>query len=154
MLQFVTAENAPQLVAALVDLIRGANGVPTKGCAAHLICLLTQQCPNDVQPYAGQSAPSSLSFPFGIDFIVGLVVFLFVCSGKLMAVLVKGLSDRNLALRKTYAAALGHLVRVAKESSVVKLLETLQDRYVDPDEATWHDAQMVTRPIHMESTVT
>ena len=51
-----------------------------------------------------------------------------------MAVLVKGLSDRNVALRKTYAVALGHLVRVAKESSVVKLLETLENRYLEAED--------------------
>ena len=48
-----------------------------------------------------------------------------------MAVLVKGLGDRNVALKKTYAVALGHLVRVAKESSVVKLMETLENRYLE-----------------------
>lgn len=50
-----------------------------------------------------------------------------------MAVLVKGLGDRNVALKKTYAVALGHLVRVAKESSVVKLMETLETRYLEAD---------------------
>ena len=51
-----------------------------------------------------------------------------------MAVLVKGLGDRNVALKKMYASTLGHLVRVAKDSSVVKLLETLEDRYLEANE--------------------
>ena len=51
-----------------------------------------------------------------------------------MAVLVKGLGDRNVALKKTYAVALGHLVRVAKESSVVKLMETLENRYLEAED--------------------
>lgn len=51
-----------------------------------------------------------------------------------MAVLVKGLSDRNVALKKMYAMALGHLVRVAKESSVVRLLQTLESRYIEAED--------------------
>ena len=51
-----------------------------------------------------------------------------------MAVLVKGLGDRNVALKKTYASSLGHLVRVAKETSVTKLLETLENRYLEADD--------------------
>ena len=51
-----------------------------------------------------------------------------------MAVLVKGLSDRNIALRKTYAITLGHLVRLAKESSVSKLLSTLENRFIEAED--------------------
>ena len=51
-----------------------------------------------------------------------------------MAVLVKGLADRNVALKKTYASSLGHLVRVAKETSVAKLLETLENRYLEAED--------------------
>ena len=61
-----------------------------------------------------------------------------------MAVLMKGLSDRNVALRKTYAVALGHLVRVAKESSVVKLLETLENRYLEAEDEDGRDACLHT----------
>ena len=67
-----------------------------------------------------------------------------------MAVLVKGLGDRNVALKKTYAVALGHLVRVAKESSVVKLMETLENRYLEADDedsrlACMHTLQAMVR---------
>jgi proteasome component ECM29 len=116
------------VVAALVDLLKGCQGITTKGCAAHVICLLTQQCQNDIQPFAGNE----------MEFLIR--VFrrtrdenLIYASGRLMAVLVKrvkGLGDRNVALKKTYAVALGHLVRVAKESSVVKLMKTLENRYL------------------------
>lgn len=65
-----------------------------------------------------------------------------------MAVLVKGLGDRNVALKKTYAIALGHLVRVAKESSVVKLMETLENRYLEAEDedsrlACMHTLQVI-----------
>lgn len=67
-----------------------------------------------------------------------------------MAVLVKGLGDRNVALKKTYAIALGHLVRVAKDSSVVKLLETLENRYLEAEDedsrlACMHTLQAMVR---------
>ncbi len=67
-----------------------------------------------------------------------------------MAVLVKGLGDRNVALKKTYAVALGHLVRVAKDSSVVKLLETLESRYLETEDedsrlACMHTLQAMVR---------
>ena len=67
-----------------------------------------------------------------------------------MAVLVKGLGDRNVALKKTYAVALGHLVRVAKESSVVKLMETLENRYLEAEDedsrlACMHTLQAMVR---------
>ena len=51
--QYVSVDNCGPLVTALVDLIKGTQGVPTKGCAAHVICLLSQQCQADIQPYAG-----------------------------------------------------------------------------------------------------
>ncbi|KAK4005791.1 hypothetical protein OUZ56_010915 [Daphnia magna] len=121
-IQYVNQDNAPGIVAALVDLLKGCQGITTKGCAAHVICLLTQQCQNDIQPFAG----------------------------RLMAVLVKGLGDRNVALKKTYAIALGHLVRVAKDSSVVKLLETLENRYLEAEDedsrlACMHTLQAMVR---------
>jgi proteasome component ECM29 len=67
-----------------------------------------------------------------------------------MAVLVKGLGDRNVALKKTYAVALGHLVRVAKESSFVKLMETLENRYLEEEDedsllACMHTLQAMVR---------
>lgn len=65
-----------------------------------------------------------------------------------MAVLVKGLGDRNAALKKTYAIALGHLVRVAKESSVVKLMETLETRYLEAEDEDSRLACMHTLQVY------
>lgn len=67
-----------------------------------------------------------------------------------MTVLLKGLGDRNVALKKTYAIALGHLVRVAKDSSVVKLLETLENRYLEAEEEDSRLACMHTMQVRRD----
>jgi hypothetical protein len=53
-IQFINEANTPGVVSALVDLMKGCQGITPKGCAAHVICLLTQQCQNDIQPFAGK----------------------------------------------------------------------------------------------------
>ena len=65
----------------------------TKGTAAHVVVSLTHQCPHELQTY----------------------------TGKILAAFVTGLTDRNPAVRKTYASAIGHLMKTAKDSSVEKL---------------------------------
>lgn len=50
-------------------------------------------------------------------------------SGKLLGVLVNGLLDRNSTVRKCYATAIGHIVSSAKESSLEKLFNKLQEWY-------------------------
>lgn len=57
-----------------------------------------------------------LSIIYSIYFILFLLLIyerfvLFV--GKLMSAMLTGLSDRNVAVRKAYASALGHLVKVS-----------------------------------------
>ncbi len=52
---------------------------------ANFIISLTHQCPQDLTPHAG----------------------------KLLAALLSGLHDRNITVKKTYASAIGHLVKVS-----------------------------------------
>lgn len=59
-------------------------GLGTKGAAAHVITALTHQCPLDLQQY----------------------------TSKILAALFTGLSDRNPAVRKTYASAIGQVIKV------------------------------------------
>ena len=54
---------------------------------ANFVISLTHQCPHDLAPYAG----------------------------KLLAALLNGLHDRNITVKKTYASAIGHLVKVGKQ---------------------------------------
>ena len=53
-----------------------------------------------------------------------------------MAALVNGLTDRNSAIRKHYASAIGHLVSAAKESSLEKLFAKLQHWYFEREGIT------------------
>ncbi|CAG9821949.1 unnamed protein product [Phaedon cochleariae] len=53
---------------------------------------------------------------------------------KFLATLVNGLTDRNAAIRKHYATAIGHLVSTAKESSLEKLFAKLQTWYFERED--------------------
>ena len=86
------------LFSRLVDLIKGNTGLGTKGTSAHLVTTLVHQCPLDLQPHVG----------------------------TLLAAFVQGLADRNAAVRKTYAGAIGQLMRAAKDSSLEKLFAKLR----------------------------
>ena len=121
-LQFVDGEILPELVPKLIDLIKSSIGLGTKGTAASVIISLTHQCPQELQ----------------------------VFTGKILAAFVAGLSDRNPAVRKTYASAIGHLMKTAKDSSVDKLFAKLRNWYMDKDDESskWAVAftfQAVTR---------
>jgi proteasome component ECM29 len=104
-LQFVDAAVLVELVPRLVELIKGHVGIGTKGAAAHVVTALAHQCPLDLQQY----------------------------TGKILAAFVSGLSDHNAAVRKTYAAAIGQLMRTAKDSSLEKLYAKLRAWYMEQD---------------------
>ncbi|WAR24092.1 ECM29-like protein [Mya arenaria] len=60
-------------------------------------------------------------------------------SGKLMGAFLNGVADRNMAVRKSYALALGHLVRIAKDSSVEKLITRMRSWYLEKEEEAAHN---------------
>jgi proteasome component ECM29 len=110
-LQFVDADTLQELVPRLIDLIKGSSGVAAKGTSAHLITTLTHQCPLDLQQY----------------------------TGKILSAFVSGLTDRNAAVRKTYASSIGHLMKTAKDSSLEKLFAKLRTWYMEKgdDASAW-----------------
>ncbi|XP_059151870.1 proteasome adapter and scaffold protein ECM29-like [Physella acuta] len=114
--QYVDSEVLAELVPRLVELIRGGIGVSTKAGCSSFIVSLVHQCPQDLSAFAG----------------------------KLLAVFLHGLNDRNATVRKSYATAIGHLVRVAKDSSVEKLIEKLKTWYMESEEPNAHHACCVT----------
>ncbi|XP_005102218.1 proteasome adapter and scaffold protein ECM29 [Aplysia californica] len=114
--QYVDSSVLAELVPRLVELIRGGIGVSTKAGCSSFIVSLVHQCPRDLSQYAG----------------------------KLMAALLHGLGDRNAVIRKSYATALGHLVRVGKDSSVEKLLQKLKTWYLDNEDPSARQACCVT----------
>lgn len=84
-------------------------GLLARSGAAHVVMSLTHQCPLDLQPF----------------------------TGKLLSALVAGLSDRNPALRLSFATAIGHLMLTAKDSSREKLFGRLSAWYLErEDEAS------------------
>ncbi|KAM8960529.1 proteasome adapter and scaffold protein ECM29 [Pelodytes ibericus] len=105
-----------ELVPRLCDLIKSGLGLGTKGGCASVIVSLTTQCPQDLMPY----------------------------SGKLMSALLNGLSDRNAVVQKSYAFALGHLVRTARDSSTEKLLQKLCAWYMEKEETTYRTGCTLT----------
>ncbi|MGH0165168.1 UNVERIFIED_CONTAM: hypothetical protein FKN15_048878 [Acipenser sinensis] len=115
-LQHLDASVLGQLVPRLCDLLKGAVGLGTKGACASVIVSLTVQCPQDLTPY----------------------------SGKLMSALVNGLNDRSSVVQKSFAFALGHVVRTAKDSSVEKLLTKLGTWYLEKEEPIYKSSCALT----------
>ncbi|KAJ8917780.1 hypothetical protein NQ315_010686 [Exocentrus adspersus] len=105
-LQYADASILEELVPKIVDLMKGSVGLGTRIACAHFVTLLVVQLGQDVQPY----------------------------TGKFLAALVNGLTDRNAAIRKHYATAIGHLVSTAKESSIEKLFAKLQHWYFERED--------------------
>ncbi|KAM3938188.1 proteasome adapter and scaffold protein ECM29 isoform 2-T2 [Leptodactylus fuscus] len=98
-----------ELVPKLCEIIKSGLGLGTKGGCASVVVSLTTQCPQDLMPY----------------------------SGKLMSALVNGLCDRNSVIQKSYAFALGHLVRTARDTSTEKLLQKLSSWYMEKEEPAY-----------------
>ncbi|XP_021353886.1 proteasome-associated protein ECM29 homolog [Mizuhopecten yessoensis] len=104
--QYVDEEVLTELVPRLTDLIKSGIGIGTKaGCSSFVISLV-HHCPKDLTLHAG----------------------------KLMGAFLTGINDRNLSVKKAYASALGYLVKVAKDSSVEKLIARLRSWYLEKEE--------------------
>lgn len=108
-LQHLDVSVLGELVPKLCDLLKSGIGLGTKGGCASVIVSLTVQCPQDLTPY----------------------------SGKLMSALLNGINDRSSVVQKSFAFAVGHLVRTAKDSSVEKLLQKLNTWYLEKEEALY-----------------
>uniref|UniRef100_A0A6P7FNW0 Proteasome-associated protein ECM29 homolog n=1 Tax=Diabrotica virgifera virgifera TaxID=50390 RepID=A0A6P7FNW0_DIAVI len=115
-LQFADASILEELIPKIVDLVKSSVGLGTRIACAHFITLLVVQMGQDVQPY----------------------------TGKLLAVLVNGLTDRNSAIRKHNATAIGHLVSTAKDSSLEKLFAKLQNWYFEREDDSIRSACALT----------
>lgn len=105
-LQYVDAEILEQLIPKVAEMLRTSIGLGTRVATTHLIVLLSRPMKTELQPYAG----------------------------KLLGVLINGLLDRNSTVRKCYATAIGHIVSSAKESSLEKLFNKLQEWYFQKED--------------------
>nr|XP_054507568.1 proteasome adapter and scaffold protein ECM29 isoform X4 [Agelaius phoeniceus] len=108
-LQYLDVSVLGELVPRLCELIKSGVGLGTKGGCASVIVSLTTQCPQDLTPY----------------------------SGKLMSALLSGLTDRNSVVQKSFAFAMGHLVRTSRDSSTEKLLHKLTSWYMEKEEPVY-----------------
>nr|CAD7446900.1 unnamed protein product [Timema bartmani] len=108
----VDAECASQMMPRLLELLRGSVGLGTRVAASHLVVLLAHHLKEEFQPH----------------------------TGKLLAALVHGLSDRNPIIRKHYASTIGHLVTVARTSSLEKLFAKLRTWYFDKEDESIRSA--------------
>ncbi|XP_063151047.1 proteasome adapter and scaffold protein ECM29 [Candoia aspera] len=115
-LQYLDVSVLGELIPRLCELTRSGIGIGTKGGCANVIVSLTTQCPQDLTPYAG----------------------------KLMSALLSGLTDRNSVVQKTFAFALGHLVRTSRDSSTDKLLQKLNSWYMEKEEPVYKMACALT----------
>ncbi|XP_056020008.1 proteasome adapter and scaffold protein ECM29-like [Ostrea edulis] len=104
--QYVDSDVLVELVPRLTDLIKSGIGIGTKAGCSSLVVSFVHHCPLDLTPHAG----------------------------KLMSAFLSGLNDRNSSIRKSYASALGQLVKVAKDSSVEKLISRLRVWYLEKEE--------------------
>ncbi|KRT79156.1 HEAT domain-containing protein [Oryctes borbonicus] len=105
-LQYADATILEELVPKVTELMKGSVGLGTRVACAHFITLLVIQLGQSLQPY----------------------------TGKFLASLVNGLTDRNSAIRKHYASAIGHLVSTAKESSLEKLFAKINHWYFERED--------------------
>ncbi|OXB77147.1 UNVERIFIED_CONTAM: hypothetical protein H355_014718 [Colinus virginianus] len=115
-LQYLDVSVLGELVPRLCELIKSGVGLGTKGGCASVIVSLTTQCPQDLTPY----------------------------SGKLMSALLTGLTDRNSVIQKSFAFAMGHLVRTSRDSSTEKLLHKLSSWYMEKEEAVYRTGCALT----------
>uniref|UniRef100_A0AAQ5WZB0 Ecm29 proteasome adaptor and scaffold n=1 Tax=Amphiprion ocellaris TaxID=80972 RepID=A0AAQ5WZB0_AMPOC len=115
-LQHLDVSVLGEMVPRLCELLKSGVGLGTKGGCASVIVSLTVQCPQDLTPY----------------------------SGKLMSALLNGIHDRSTVVQKSFAFALGHLVRTAKDSSVEKLLLKLNTWYLEKEEPVYKSSCALT----------
>ncbi|XP_044163962.1 proteasome adapter and scaffold protein ECM29-like isoform X2 [Acropora millepora] len=104
--QYVDGTVLPDLVPRLADLLRSGVGLRTKAGSASLVVSLSMHCSKDLTIFAG----------------------------KLLNALLSGLSDRSPSVRRSYATAIGHLVKVAKDSSVEKLIDKIGNWYFEKED--------------------
>ncbi|KAF5273782.1 hypothetical protein FQA39_LY00897 [Lamprigera yunnana] len=105
-LQYADASILEELTPKVIELMKSSVRLGSRIVCAHFITLMIVQMKQDLNPYAG----------------------------KYLSVLVNGLTDRNVAIRKHYATTIGHLVSVAKESSIEKLFNKIQHWYFERED--------------------
>ncbi|XP_015601340.2 proteasome adapter and scaffold protein ECM29 [Cephus cinctus] len=103
---YIDGTTLKDLMPKVIELIKSSIGLGTKVACSHFLVLLSSHLKLELQPY----------------------------TGKILAALVNGLTDRNVAIRKNNAVTIGHIVGSAKESSLEKLFNMLNTWYMERED--------------------
>jgi len=57
-------------------------------------------------------------------------MYIFILE-KILKSLMKGITDRNTTIRKSYASTIAIITTVAKDTTVNKLIQSLRDLYIE-----------------------
>ncbi|KAL1116555.1 hypothetical protein AAG570_005027 [Ranatra chinensis] len=105
--QYVKPEMLEELAPQMVDMLKTSVGLGSRITTADFLILLAHHLTvEEIQPYIG----------------------------KFLGALLNGLTDRNSAIRKTYATTIGELTRYAKDSSVDRLIAKLKNLYFERED--------------------
>ncbi|XP_063697227.1 proteasome-associated protein ECM29 homolog [Culicoides brevitarsis] len=119
-IRFVDYAALEKMTPAIIDIMKTTVQLGTKVACAHFICLVSVHLGNQMTPL----------------------------SGKYLSACLSGISDRNPTVKKYYASAIGHLVGIAKDQSILKLFEKLTDAYFDPESNKAKAIPLVIHAIH------
>ena len=123
-LHYVDEQVIDPVVSGVIEVLKKSIGLTSRTTAAHVVERLAHTCPGPMEKH----------------------------SGKVLSVLVNGLNDRNATLRKVFASAIGTVIKVAKRSSIEKLLKKLQNWYLEKEEETVRLSVGITlRSMHRQS---
>ncbi|XP_012280899.1 proteasome-associated protein ECM29 homolog isoform X2 [Orussus abietinus] len=106
--QYIDASVLKDLMPKVLEIVKSNVVLGTKVACSQFLILLCSHLKQDLQPY----------------------------TGKILAALVNGLTDRNSVLRKSNAVTIGHIVGSAKESSLEKLFNMLNTWYMEREDDT------------------
>ncbi|XP_055313108.1 proteasome-associated protein ECM29 homolog isoform X2 [Sitodiplosis mosellana] len=102
-IRYINYESLEKMTPNIVELMKIAVNLGTKIACAHFVCLVTIRFQKEMQPLVG----------------------------KYLSACFSGLKDRNNIVRKYYASAMGHLIGIAKEQSVIRLFTKLTEFYFE-----------------------
>lgn len=102
-IRYISYPLLEQMTSQILDLMRSSVTLGTKIACAHFICLVSIRLGAEMTPLVAK--------------------YVNACT--------TGLGDRNATVRKYMASSIGHLVGIAKEQTVLKLMQKLQDFYED-----------------------
>ncbi|XP_039299836.1 proteasome adapter and scaffold protein ECM29 [Nilaparvata lugens] len=104
---FIDGEVLADMLPRLVELLKTSGNFASRVATANFLTLLCHHMTVDkLQPHVG----------------------------KLLGVLVTGLSDKNRTVRRTYAGCIGQLAKAAKDSSLDKLVVKLKTIYLEKED--------------------